>query len=171
MRNTMFFILVLISMLISVPINSQTRALCSAPGVTLKYKRTISEGNTVTVHFTLSNFTNKDLNPIINGEEGTRFEVKKIEAYDDEGNYYDLDSKNMSVSIGNANIEGSRYASRKFTFPNEVTVKGVITFRNVSEYATSFSRISIPLRGFDVTDQSYQRGYIILKDVPISRDF
>lgn len=149
---------------------AQSNAICSAPGITLKYKRTIVHGSTVTVHFTLTNNTGENLNPYLQGEEGTRSEVKKIEAFDDEGNYYDLDSKNMSVSIAKAVVQGSRYAGARFSFPNEVTVKGVITFRNVSEYALSFIRIAIPLRGFDITENSYQIGHIILKDIPISRD-
>lgn len=171
MKTITVLILAFISTLFVVPALAQTKSICSAPGITLKYKRALSQGNTVTVHFTLTNNTGKNLTPFINGEEGTRFEVQKAEAYDDEGNYYDLNSGNMIVSIGDGQIEGSRYATDKFSFPNEVTVKGVITFRNVSEYTTSFTRIAIPLREFDITDKSYQRGYIILKDIPVSRDY
>ena len=170
MRKLSLLFCFIVATISQISVFAQSKAICSAPGITFKYKRTLVHGNTVTVHFTLTNNTGKDLNPYLHGEEGTRFEVQKIEAFDDEGNYYDLDSKNMSVSVAQAVVQGSRYDGAKFSFPNEVTVKGVITFRNVSEYALSFTRIAIPFRGFDVTDASYQRGYIILKDIPVSRD-
>ena len=147
---------------------AQVKIVCSAPGIEVKYKRAFIEGNTATVHFTLTNFTGTDLNPYVNSSEGTRSEVKKAEAYDDEGNYYDVDSGKMIVSIADAKIAG-RYSGDEFSFPNELIVKGVVTIKNVDEYVTSFTRIAIPFRNFN-TAETYGIGYIILKNIPLLRD-
>lgn len=148
---------------------AQVKIVCSAPGVEVKYKRAFLHGNTATVHFVLTNFTGIDLNSTLESSEGTRSEVQKAEAYDDEGNYYDVNSKKMTVSIADAKI-AARYESRSFSFPNEITVKGVVTIKNVDEYVTSFTRIAIPFRNFN-TAEPYGVGYIILKNIPLLKDF
>lgn len=147
---------------------AQVKIVCSSPGIEVKYKRAFIHGNTATIHFTLTNFTGSDLNPFLNSSESTRAEVKKAEAYDDEGNYYDVDTQKMIVSIADAKISG-RYDDKRFSFPNEVTVKGVVTIKNVDEYVTSITRIAIPFRYFN-TVEPYGIGYIILKNIPLLRD-
>lgn len=150
---------------------AQTEVICSAPGITANFKRTIVQGSTVTVYFTLTNDTGRDMTPYLHAHENTRFKVSTVEAYDDEGDYYDFDSGNISVRIGSAQIQYLGKTGAPFSFPNEITIKGEITFKNVSEYSTSFTRIAIPFRDFDVTDGGYNRGYVIFKNVPITRGY
>lgn len=148
---------------------AQVKTVCSASGIELAYKKTLVQGNTITVHFTLTNNTGKDLNPYLEGREGTRFDVQEVEAHDDEGNCYDLRTGTMSVSIAKARI-ASRHDGAKFSFPNEIVVKGVISLKNVDENARVLKRIAFPLRYFDLNDDSYGRGYIILRNVPIPNE-
>lgn len=146
------------------------QVICNAKGITVNYKRTIVKGNTVTIQFTVANNCGQNLEPLLHGEEPTRYDVQKAEAFDDQGNYYDLNSKNMSVSIGDATIAGSIYSSEHFSLANETMLKGEITINNIDEYATSFSKINIPLRLFNIADDIYQRGYITFKNVPIPKN-
>lgn len=165
-----FFILILLLSILCVKtMVAQVEIDCSAPGIEVKYKRAFLHGKTATIYFTLTNNTGKDLNSRLESSEGTKSEVQKAEAYDDEGNYYDVNSGKMTVSVADAKIAG-RYQARSFSFPNEITVKGVVTIKNVDEYVTSFTRIAIPFRNFDTTDDSYGVGYIILKNIPLLRD-
>ena len=143
---------------------AQVKIVCSSPGIEAKYKRAFIHGNTATIHFTLTNFTGADLNPYLTSSIG-RFGGKS-EAYDDEGNYYDVDHKKMEVRIADATLV-AQYYDEKFSFPDGVTVKGVVTIKNVDEYVTSFTRIVITFRNFGPS------GYetITLKNIPLLRDF
>lgn len=163
------FLSLLLSVLFVSVLSAQVKTVCSASGVKVAFKEAFMQGSTVTIRFTLTNNTGKDLKPYLEGREGTRFDVQEVEAYDDEGNCYDLKSGTMSVGIGNARIS-SRYDGAFFSLPDEITVKGIISIKKVDGNAKSFRRIAFPLRYLDLNDEAYARGYVMLKNVPVPRE-
>lgn len=166
-----FFSLLIAFTLISTASFAQTAsATCSAPGIELKFKRCIAQGSNVFVHFTITNYTNKDLMPLVHTDESVVGHVYRAEAFDDEGNHYSPSSRNMIINMSDKIVDGVASTGEYFSFPKEITIKGIITLKNVDEYATIISRITIPFRDLDPMVPTYGIATITLKNIPIPRE-
>ncbi|MBO8480832.1 MAG: hypothetical protein IAB76_06990, partial [Bacteroidetes bacterium] len=146
---------------------AMSAALSAANGIRLDYDDSqVIDGSGV-FHFSLTNGSGADMTPFIVIEEPSASIVSRAEAIDDKGRSYSAADGRMSVTIGGSTMD-ARHRDPVFRFTSGQTVSGSVRISGLDSDASSLE-IRIPLRDFDPDAYPYRRGYIIIRNIPVSQ--
>ena len=146
---------------------AMSAALSAADGIRLDYDDSqVIDGSGV-FQFSLTNGSGADMVPFIVIEEPSASIVSRAEAIDDKGRSYSAADGRMSVTIGGSTMD-ARHRDPVFRFTSGQTVSGSVRISGLDSDASSLE-IRIPLRDFDPDAYPYRRGYIIIRNIPVSQ--
>ena len=146
---------------------AMSAALSAADGIRLDYDDSqVIDGSGV-FQFSLTNGSGADMVPFIVIEEPSASIVSRAEAIDDKGRSYSAADGRMSVTIGGSTMD-ARHRDPVFRFTSGQTVSGSVRISGLDSEASSLE-IRIPLRDFDPDAYPYRRGYIIIRNIPVSQ--
>jgi hypothetical protein len=122
------FILLAIAALFTFIATAQVKIDSGDPYISLKYKRTIVNGNTVMIYFVMTNLKNIEF-------EACLYNFVNLTFTDDEGNIYG--NQNFKIDVGNSGKETG-------VFSPEIPLKVRFILTNINEYATAITSINYP---------------------------
>ena len=147
-----FFTILLLST-ISVIGYAQVNFSSGNPSVEMNLKRTVAQGDKVTMDFIITCHV-----------EAQYIDFKDPEIYDDEGNLYTGWIPNSSVHYSSFTIDGrTEFGSSRLQLQRDIPRKMRLNVQNVDEYASSFLLVKIP---YNLNGAKYT---VVIKNLPISR--
>lgn len=142
-------------------------SLSAAKGITVSCDtRQVIDGSGV-FSFELTNGSGSDMTPFIVIEEPSANIVSLAEAIDNNGRSYSAVDGEMSVTIDGTTMDAA-HRDPVFRFNQNQTVRGTVNIKNLDKDATSLE-IRIPFREFNPDAYPYRRGYLIIKNIPVSQ--
>lgn len=146
---------------------AMSASLSAAKGITVSCDtRQVIDGSGV-FSFELTNGSGSDMTPFIVIEEPSANIVSLAEAIDNNGRSYSAVDGEMSVTIDGTTMDAA-HRDPVFRFNQNQTVRGTVNIKNLDKDATSIE-IRIPFREFNPDAYPYRRGYLIIKNIPVSQ--
>lgn len=147
-------ILLAIAVLFTFTATAQIKIDSGDPYISLKYKRTIVNGNTVMIDFVMTNLNRNEI-------EACLYNFVNLSFTDDEGNIYG--NNNFKIDIGNSGQETGVFAP-------EIPLKVRFILTNINEYATAITSINYPYYYLTEPNRNAVNRTMKIYNVPIPRE-